>query len=101
MSDCPVDVLLHYLPTVANSTENEWARKFTRSMLRQSKRPNWKPSPKQLENMRGLVAELFHENGLVVIEADQCRKTALEPWGFLTRTPQSMAPGNRLMGRFF
>ncbi len=38
---------------------NEWARSFALSIGRQSKRPDWRPSPKQAWIMRQMVQELF------------------------------------------
>ena len=41
---------------------SKWTRGFAKSVLRQSRRRGWEPTPKQLAMMRRLVAELF-ENG--------------------------------------
>lgn len=65
----PIEVLLHHMPTIADRAENAWARDFSRSILRQSKRRHWNPSPKQREIMDRLVNELFgQEEELIVIE---------------------------------
>lgn len=37
---------------------DEWLKGFVRSIARQSKRANWKPSDRQAQLMRRLVAEL-------------------------------------------
>jgi len=65
---CPVEVLLHHLPSVAAKAENEWAVEFASSIVWQSKRPNWHPSPKQIGIMRRLVADLLTEDADAVIE---------------------------------
>lgn len=54
-----VERLLHHMPTVASLAENEWAAGFAKSIARQSHRPGWNPTPKQLSMMRKLVADLF------------------------------------------
>ena len=51
--------LLHHMAAVRDSAENEWAAGFAKSILGQSRRRAWKPSPKQLSMMRKLVADLF------------------------------------------
>lgn len=55
--DWDVPKLLRALPAVINDAEDQWAIDFARSVLRQSKRPGWKPSPKQEFIMRQLVGE--------------------------------------------
>jgi len=37
---------------------DSWGFNFARSVLRHSKRPAWVPTPRQLDSMRTLVAEL-------------------------------------------
>lgn len=54
-----IERLLHHMPTVAALAENEWAKTFATSILRQSRRRGWRPSPKQEAMMRRLVADLF------------------------------------------
>ncbi|WP_421904642.1 hypothetical protein [Mameliella sp.] len=51
--------LLFYMPTVAERATNTWAQSFATSIVRQSRRRNWRPSQKQLSMMRRLVAEMF------------------------------------------
>ena len=68
MSGRPLEVLLHHIPGVIASAENEWTRGFAKSVLRQSRNPNWKPSPKQDAIMQRMVAETLRENDVVVIE---------------------------------
>ena len=63
-----VEVLLHHMPAVAAKAENAWAANFARSVIRQSKRSDWRPSPKQLGIMIRLVADLFSEADASVIE---------------------------------
>lgn len=54
-----IERLLHHMPTVARLAESDWAEGFAKSMVKQSYRKGWKPSPKQLSVMRGLVSDLF------------------------------------------
>ena len=64
-----VDECLHWLPTIARRSTSDWARGFAQSVLAQSRRRNWKPSPKQLTLMRRLASELFAEDDdLILIE---------------------------------
>ncbi len=56
------EYLLIDLCLAAGLASNAWARNFTASILKQSKRRNWNPSPKQAGIMRRLVSELFTEN---------------------------------------
>ncbi|MGR3292309.1 MAG: hypothetical protein ACU0C9_14135 [Paracoccaceae bacterium] len=54
-----IDRLIFHMPTVARKSDNVWATGFANSILKQSRRRNWKPSDKQLEMMRRLVRDLF------------------------------------------
>jgi|GEM_PF-4156830 len=63
----PVDVLLHHLRGVAVSS-NAWEAGFAKSILRQSRRAEWKPTPKQQVIMDRLVGDLFGEGECVVLE---------------------------------
>lgn len=54
-----IERLVHYMVTISEKSANEWSRTFAVSILRQSRRRNWKPSPKQLTMMRRLVSDLF------------------------------------------
>jgi hypothetical protein len=54
-----VNPLLNYMPAIASSATDEWARNFALSMMRQARRPRWRPTPKQESMMRCMVAELF------------------------------------------
>lgn len=58
-SGAEIERLLHHMPTVAQLAEETWARGFAQSVLKQSRRRGWTPSPKQLPVMRGLVSALF------------------------------------------
>ncbi|MEP0455856.1 MAG: hypothetical protein ABJD57_23625 [Roseibium sp.] len=58
-SAAEVERLLHHLPTVAQLAEEAWVKGFALSVLKQSRRRGWTPSPKQLPVMRGLVSSLF------------------------------------------
>ena len=67
-----VEELIFHMPTVERLATNEWTKGFAASIRRQSRRRNWRPSPKQLGMMRRIVSELFHhqpeEGDCVVIE---------------------------------
>lgn len=61
-----IDECLHWLPSILRKSElSEWERDFARSILAQSKRRKWKPSPKQIQIMRGLVDDMFAPADLV------------------------------------
>jgi hypothetical protein len=62
-----IERLLHHLPTVARC-EDEWTRGFAQSVLRQARRPQWRPTPKQLAMMRTLVNGLFAQEEPALIE---------------------------------
>lgn len=63
------DECLHWLPTIARTATDDWACGFAYSILKQSKRRGWQPSPKQLALMRRLVSELFsQDDDLILIE---------------------------------
>lgn len=66
----PVDELLWSWPTVCKAATNEWAKGFARSIAGQSRRRNWKPSPKQHAIMNRMVAELYRTRGRVSGGAD-------------------------------
>ena len=55
--------LIYHMPTVARRTSNKWASGFAKSIVRQSRRKGWSPSPKQLSIMRELVSDLFRGDG--------------------------------------
>jgi hypothetical protein len=60
-----VERLLHHMPTVATQAEKDWTEGFARSIIGQSRRRGWRPSQKQLNLMRELVADLFiNDQGL-------------------------------------
>lgn len=65
-----VDECLHWLPTVATTASDAWAQGFAKSILGQSRRRNWKPTPKQLATMRRMVAELFSQDDDPVLIED-------------------------------
>ncbi|SDY18407.1 hypothetical protein [Citreimonas salinaria] len=65
--------LVFHMPVVAESASTGWAKSFALSIVRQSRRRGWRPSPKQLHIMRDLVSDLFaygadHGEDLSVIE---------------------------------
>lgn len=53
-----VERLVYHMKSIAG-TGDAWSTGFARSILRNSKRPGWVPSEKQLSCMRNLVADLF------------------------------------------
>jgi hypothetical protein len=59
MTAFEIERLLFHMPTVAERATNTWAQGFAASIVKQSKRRNWRPSQKQLSMMRRLVAEMF------------------------------------------
>lgn len=59
----PVDELLWSWPTVCRMATNEWAKGFALSIMKQSKRRNWNPSPKQHALMNNMVNELYQHRG--------------------------------------
>lgn len=50
--------LVNAMNVVACDASDPWARNFARSILVQSRRPRWEPSPKQVGVMRRLVIGL-------------------------------------------
>lgn len=54
-----LDELLFWWPSITRRATEEWAKGFCQSVLKQSKRRNWKPSDKQLHIMRQLHREMF------------------------------------------
>jgi hypothetical protein len=55
MKQRPLELLLCHLRAIAKDPKDKWARNFARSILRQSKKPIWQPSAKQLTIMERLV----------------------------------------------
>ena len=58
-----VDELLWSWPTVCKAASNDWAKGFALSIMRQSKRRNWQPSPKQHALMNRMVNEGYPHRG--------------------------------------
>lgn len=54
-----VEELLHHMPAVHHAADSSWAKGFAASIVKQSRRRNWNPSPKQVALMRRLVSDLF------------------------------------------
>jgi hypothetical protein len=54
-----IERLIYHMPTVARLAENDFAKGFAHSVMKQSRRKGWKPSLKQLPVMRELVSDLF------------------------------------------
>ena len=42
-----IDELIFRMPAVARQSTDQWTRDFALSILRQARRPSWRPSPKQ------------------------------------------------------
>jgi hypothetical protein len=59
MTGIDIERLLHHWPAVVSNAENEWAKGFACSVLRQSRKRGWRPSDKQLGIMRRMVSDLF------------------------------------------
>jgi len=58
-----VEELLFHWPQVVRLATNDWAKGFALSIARQSRRRNWKPTPRQICIMQRMVAELFQHRG--------------------------------------
>jgi hypothetical protein len=65
MSAFELERLLHHMPAVASQSDG-FLHDFARSILRQSRRRNWRPSTKQALIMRQAVADLFVEDRPVI-----------------------------------
>ena len=57
-----IEELAFHMPAVIQHSANTWAENFARSIVAQSRRRNWNPSPKQIGVMRRLVADLFTDS---------------------------------------
>ncbi|SDL72316.1 hypothetical protein [Aliiruegeria lutimaris] len=55
--------LIWHMPKCAEGADNDWSKNFAMSIVRQSFRKNWKPSPKQVNIMRRMVSDLFVNAG--------------------------------------
>lgn len=63
---------LHHLDRVARYARDPWSRDFARSVLAQSRRPRWQPSPKQQGVIRRLIADLHQrEDEMLLIEDER------------------------------
>lgn len=58
---------LFHLTTVARAGD-AWARDFAASVLRQSRRRGWRPTERQAQTMRRLVAEIFAQEADALFE---------------------------------
>lgn len=58
-----LDELLHHMKSLARQVDNDWEANFARSTLRHAKRPDWRPSGKQLLIMQRMVSEMFVRGG--------------------------------------
>ena len=65
-------LLLGHAFSMGRIDANNWAFSFVRSIVRQSERPGWVPSPRQLSSMRALVEGLAEpDDGLLIDEGDR------------------------------
>ncbi|MGR3515373.1 MAG: hypothetical protein ACU0GG_21625 [Paracoccaceae bacterium] len=62
-----LEVLLHHMRITA-ATGTPWEAGFARSVIKQSRKPSWRPSKKQRAVMERLVSEALNEDELEVIE---------------------------------
>lgn len=51
--------LFFYMPQLARSGASQWERDFADSMSKRAHWKNWQPSPKQIEIMQRMVADMF------------------------------------------
>lgn len=58
-----IEELMFHWPTVVRLAENDWAKSFASSIAKQSRRRNWRPTPKQLGIMQRMVTDLFIHRG--------------------------------------
>lgn len=54
-----VEELLWSWPSVCKAADTEWSRGFALSIMRQSRRRNWRPTEKQMVLMQRMVAALY------------------------------------------
>ena len=54
-----LDHLLYRWPDVYRTATDPWAKGFAGSVLRQARRPDWRPTPRQEAVMQRMVSELF------------------------------------------
>lgn len=62
-----------WLPSMLSAAQSDWTRGFLASVLTQSKRPNWRPSEKQMGILRRITCDWFgsridHRDDCEVIE---------------------------------
>lgn len=48
-----------WLPAMLTATQSDWTQGFLASVLTQSKRPNWRPSEKQMGILRRITSDWF------------------------------------------
>lgn len=72
-----LEVALLRMATLARRAPTEWERNFARSILRNAKRPAWRPSEKQQRVMRRMIAALFEADvAPVLIEVEEAGASA-------------------------
>lgn len=69
--NCELQRLLFHWPAVVASAPKGWAADFAKSIMGQSRRHGWQPSPKQREIMSRMVAELFSEGAAEPVVIDE------------------------------
>ena len=55
------ELLFHWSAVVQRAT-NAWAKDFSASIGKQSRRKGWKPTPKQAALMQQMVSDLFQHS---------------------------------------
>lgn len=73
-----LEKLLVRMETLARRAPTEWERTFARSVLRQAKKPSWRPSARQEHVMLRMEAEFLRgpETAPVLIEVEEARASA-------------------------
>ncbi len=71
-----VEHLLFYMPRLSRTSSSAWERQFAKDMARRAHWKNWTPTQKQQETMQGMVARLFNEDPLDVIEIEKAGPSA-------------------------
>ena len=68
MTGPELERLLFYMPVCAEKARTDWLRNFASDMAKRALRRNFKPTPKQIEVMRGMVDDLFGRGREELIE---------------------------------
>ncbi len=68
MTGAELERLLFHMPYCASKARTAWLRRFAADMAKRAHWRNWKPTRKQIEVMRGMVADLFSNSMRELIE---------------------------------